>query len=187
MAFCEKCHNIFNVSDRIYVQHKGGINYSKLVEAILDEEIDAQQLKQINLDSLFSSKDFNDLDEDEQAHIEEQIDKILETSTKLKGSASMNRNAYYVCNVCGFNKPIEPNTTVYTKIIIDKNELIDMKTIKMLIHDPILPRTRAYDCINKKCLSHTSKSDEKEVTIYKDKISRVVYICNICQTSWFAH
>ena len=116
MAFCEKCHNIFNVSDRIYVQHKGGINYAKLIEGILDEEIDAQQLKQINLDHLFSSKEVKELDEDEWRHLEDQIDKILATSAKMKGGASMNRTAYYVCNVCGFNKPIEPNTTVYTKI-----------------------------------------------------------------------
>jgi hypothetical protein len=212
MDFCDKCHNLLNIADKLFQNKKGGVNYAKVIESIVDREITLEQLNLINLEGLYASKEYKNLDEEEQSNINEGIEEILSNKkkkNKIVGSASNSnnvQNAFSICNICGFNKLIEPGKIVYEKIIIDQidqqvdhsiqsiqsiqtssevTKTINKEHIKMLIHDPILPRTKVYKCVNDNCKSHKD-INIKEAAIFKNQYYHVTYICVVCKSFWAA-
>jgi RNase P subunit RPR2 len=134
--------------------------------------------KTINQNKIKSGGDdhSNHSDEDNDRGYDNHSDS--DNETKAKESL-----AYFVCNSCGYYRPIESETLLYTKQYEELND-DEFEDYHLLIYDNTLPRTYKYMCPNKKCDSH-KYPEKKEAVIYKNKNYRVLYVCTICEDFWF--
>ena len=55
---------------------------------------------------------------------------------------------------------------------------------KILSQDPILPRTKDYNCKNINCITHKSKDLKEAVFLRMPKSFNLTYICATCYYSW---
>ena len=87
-------------------------------------------------------------------------------------------NIYYVCIDCNYSEQLAPKTLIYSET---KNKQdTNTQDLSHMIHNPILPRTTEYVCINDKCRSHT----EGGIAVYLRKNNKIIYICEECKYQW---
>jgi hypothetical protein len=113
--------------------------------------------------------------------------KILAFYDKYKKEdINMYKKVYFICNRCGYQTIIQPQTILYSQDL-DRNSLIlTDDDYTLMTNDPTLPRTKDYVCINPKCITHDKKKyKEKEAILVRDsKTYRLTYVCCICHTNW---
>jgi hypothetical protein len=205
MAYCDKCRNLYNITDKITTavqpspSEGGSLDKHKikfLINNLLsDDDIELyDDIKNIDMNNFFENKRFTDLSDDDQHLIKKKIKKILsggqsainqnESNVESKSKTKKNiKTAYYICTICGHYKPIDSKTIVYTKMITE-SEVINKDDLKLLVNDYTLPRTKNYSCINTKCATNKNPQN-KEAIIYRDSQYRPLYICNTCQSVWY--
>lgn len=188
MFFCGKCRYLYNVTKDVKSKQIGGKINAALTN-IFNKYYNKEALEDIDLKKV-TGKDLTDDDRFENMTKKEQrkmisyvkaLDKTFfiekDTEDKLGGT-----NAFFICKYCGHSKPIKPGTLIYSKnyIATGNTEVNDYSGV---IDDPTLPRTRDYICKNNDCNSHKNNII-KEATLTKNANEQIVYICNICFTSW---
>ena len=118
---------------------------------------------------------------------------------KLVNKKDTTSNVIFQCNNCNYSENIEKSILIYKvevdhKIFSDNNVKKDINQIsskdqtvedyKLISMNPILPRTRDYNCKNLKCITHTKKV-KKEAVFYKNpETYDVHYICTVCYHPW---
>ena len=90
----------------------------------------------------------------------------------------------FICTNCGYSKPIEPGTNLYTRLSDDQVQLYSSNDYSNIVHNDTLPRTRNYTCPNKNCSTHKSPGTREAVFFRKSNTYKVVYICTVCETSF---
>jgi len=93
--------------------------------------------------------------------------------------------AYFKCNNCGYHEKIKPKTLIFSRINNDKIQDIVVEDYSYMIYDHTLPRTKEYQCSNSKCETHKKPALKEAVFFRASKSYQLIYICTVCQTTWF--
>ena len=188
MYFCPKCSYVFDIGKA------NQIDDEKEILADVDDVI--KEYKKSNISKFNIDVSINELKEyDKFKKLKSKEKKELEKLMDIKTSSS---NVTFQCNNCGYSENIDKSILIY-KVEVNhkssgggtKNDInqIDTKNstvddFKLIAMNPILPRTRDYNCKNLKCITHTNKV-KKEAVFYKDpETYNVNYVCTVCYHSW---
>ena len=187
MYFCPECSYVFDIGK------SNQINDDIEILSDVDDVIKEYQkgnLSKFNIDisknELEKFNKFKKLGSKEKKDLEKIVDSKITTS-----------NVMFQCNNCNYMENINKSILIYKvevnhKISSDitmKKDInqINSKTIddfKLISMNPILPRTRDYNCKNLKCITHTNKI-KKEAVFYKNpETYDVHYVCTVCYHPW---
>lgn len=177
----------FDESKHIH-QHIGGNkddNYEKLISKLLkNEKINDNEINNVFMDDLIKSSPYKKLKNKQREQIYNKIQDLLPTEKKklIKDEAGKQiiEKAYFICNNCGYRKPIEEGTLIFSKVSNDIAQSYSSSDVKDMKHSDILPRTSKYICPNSKCESHTN-SDKKEAVFFRmNNTFKIKHICQTC-------
>jgi hypothetical protein len=193
MYFCPKCNNSYDIA-RTTIDNqaggKGSINYSDLVDKILDDDIiSTEDVKDIKFNIFLKSSEYKKLSSKKKELIFNKIqDKLPDEKKILMQNKTDEFNesnlAFFVCNNCMYNKQIPHKTLIFSKTSENLTQRYNTYNTKNKIHSDILPLTRKYICPNKKCESHTN-FEKKEAVLFRLRNSFIVkYICKTCNEMW---
>jgi len=92
---------------------------------------------------------------------------------------------FYICKNCLYSEPIESGTLIFNKISLrTSNKYVNIDKLKNKSYMNVLPYTRNYECINKKCESYKDPSKREAVFYRLQNSTQVYYTCNVCQSYW---
>ena len=95
-----------------------------------------------------------------------------------------NNIVYYFCQKCGFSEKLKPQTLIFSNVTDNSLRNTMNDNYEHLKYDNTLPRTRNYNCHNKKCETHKNKNI-KEAIFYRQYNSYITsYVCTVCNTKW---
>tara|TARA_B110000879_G_scaffold208964_1_gene295620 strand:- start:397 stop:897 length:501 start_codon:yes stop_codon:yes gene_type:complete len=141
---------------------------------ILNENINAYRFN-FSVNKLKKSKRFIKLSNEDQKKLLDNFD----------NNKNIEINTMFSCTNCSNKEPI--TTTVKLFEIRRDKELtkkLEPYEIDFYSKNPILPRTRDYECENSNCITHLGKGD-KEAVFFRDKDSyQLKYVCTICSHIW---
>jgi hypothetical protein len=89
-----------------------------------------------------------------------------------------------ICSYCNFVKFIDSGQILLEDTFVTSNKDDPSFNTELRIQDKTLPRTREYECKNKKCPSH-KKPKLREAIIYRrGKSMSIYYMCCACKHYW---
>jgi polyhydroxyalkanoate synthesis regulator phasin len=197
MALCDKCHNLYDITRSVKQAQIGGNvqQVQKKINNIIDtfligDEITPELIKNIPVDLLLQQQKFSDLKKKDQQKLLKQIEEINGDTTSEDENttsdedevATKKHSCFFICNNCGYNKPMPDGTVIYTKNYGVSN-YDKLENYELLINDNTLPRTTIYDCPNKSCPSIKNKNLH-EAVITHNSLYQVIYVCCACKTYW---
>lgn len=176
MYFCPKCNYSFDVTKNLKNtdNRKKISDVKELFTMLENDDIDLSNYVANNftLSNVKKDKRYNKLNDE----IKQNINQIFESV-----ASDINFN----CNNCGYVDTIRKSIILYQINFEENNN--DLKTLQdnmLLCKNPILPRTKDYECKNINCITHKNK-ENKEAIFYKDPHQySVKYICCVCYNSW---
>jgi hypothetical protein len=155
----------------------------KLIEDVIDklskgEVVSDSMLIDVRMDQVIKHKSYQKLDKKLKAQIQS---KLSTYTDKIDDSIS----AYYSCKNCLYSKIIDPETLIISRINGNSsNNYINLDKLKNRIHSKILPVSRNYICVNKKCPTN-EKGETKEAVFFRISGSlQVWYTCKVCESYW---
>ena len=159
----------------------------ELLNKLIIEEEDESSSESENENESEDSESENESDSDESSSDESDIDDDYQdggnvSSDDEKNSSGKVNTSYYICNNCGFNKPIPIGEIIYNKNygISDYEKL---ENYSLSINDNTLPRTTIYNCPNKSCPS-IKDANLHEAIITHNSQYQAIYVCCACKTYW---
>jgi hypothetical protein len=179
MYFCPKCNYSFDIakSSNNNVEDTR-IEISKLPDAFkkLENNEDLSKYKAtFKQDNLIKNAKYKSFDDNKKSILNKLFDEVISSG------------AEFHCMNCNYSKEITETVLLYEYTTLEKND--NFKTLeenKLYCLNPILARTRDYNCKNADC--PTNKSDNeivKEAVFYKNRNAvNVNYICCVCYTGW---
>ena len=177
MYFCPKCNYSFDISK----SSKSENNENKEVVKKINDSI---KLFESNADLNNYKAEFKKEELEKNIKYKKLSDENKEKFNKLF-QESLVTNAEFSCNNCGFTKEITETILLYNLDLSDKLEKTrTLEENELISKNPILPRTRDYNCKNISCPTIKNKID-KEAVFFREKNSyKINYICTICNYSW---
>ena len=174
MYFCPNCNNVFDITKSQYDTKKtGGANISQSSKSNAADNRYQHSINKPNEEILI-----NDDQDKFTSEILRQKQISENNTTKSAG------NAYFICNNCGFSRPIDKQTLIFSKTSNDISQNYSTSDFKDMLYSDILPRTRRYYCPNTKCESH-NKPEKKEASFFRmNNTFKVKYICHACGNSF---
>ncbi len=162
----------------------GGGNISDTsINNILSGSDTDLNIKNFNINDLNKNSAFNKLSNNQKTLV---INRILEKIPKTKVKQSENivdKDSYFYCKSCGYSEKIPPKQFIFSRGA-EKNDDLYNHRFMNYVHDDTLPRTKKYNCINDKCVTHQNPS-LKMAVFYRQKDSyNIRYICTICNNYW---
>lgn len=141
-------------------------------------------LKNFNINDLNKNPTFNKLTNNQKTLI---INRILEKIPKSKQHKHTEnigeKESYFYCKSCGYNEKIPDKQFIFSRGNEKKDDFYNYRFVNY-VNDPIIPRSKNYNCINDKCPTHTNPS-LKLAIFYRQKDSyNVRYICTVCNYYW---
>lgn len=192
MFFCEKCRYLFNVTKDVKSKQVGGkINvtlteiFRKFTAKDPSDPITQEDISKIKANHLINDSRFESLNQKEQRRLRsiiKALDKTFFDEDSDDEEKVGSNVAYFICKSCKNYRPIEPQTLIYSK---SYNSAAGSESLDYTydVHDPTLPRTRAYICKNANCHTH-KKPETKEAILTKNTMDQIVYVCTVCKTDW---
>lgn len=176
-----------NINDLMGGDNNNDNMYDKILKkTINNENLDKKEIDKISLDDLVQSNLYKKLKLKQKQYVYDKIQEQLPLSKKkVFNEEGVKKNidkAYFICNNCGYKKPVKKNTLIFSKVASDvaKNyssiDVIDMK------NSDILPRTRKYICPNTSCESHVEPHKREAVFFRMNNTFSVKHICQACNT-----
>jgi hypothetical protein len=188
MFFCDKCRQLFNISNKIPKQVGG--KKVKNIKILFDkfkkgEEIVKHDLKHLELEDLLDNEKFEDMNKKDQKKLISIIKNIdNDFFQKDEETTGGDGKAYFVCKFCKNYDPIKPGTLLFSKkYSLTATAEEENINYSLIVHDASLPRTHNYICKNKKCETHKDSS-LNEAVLLKNMKDQVIYVCCVCETSW---
>lgn len=211
MYFCPNCNNVFDIT-KSSSQAGGGYisseeseltttsdsfnmvgsgpesDYDNIIKKVLhDEEIKSNDLDKISLDDLIKTTAYKKLNSKQREFVYNHIQDLMPLEKKkiIKediGSQSSEK-AYFICKNCGYMKPIEDGTLIFSRVSSDIAQSYTTNDYKDMAFSDIIPRTRKYLCTNEKCISHKDNLKREAVYFRLNNSFKVKYICLACGTS----
>lgn len=140
-------------------------------------------LKNFDINELNKNPTFNKLTNNQKTLV---INRILEKVPKqktLKNADNVNKELYFYCKSCGYNEKIPNKQFIFSRGNEKREELYNYNFLNY-IHDNTLPRTKNYNCINDKCLTHQNNSLKMAVFYRHRGTYNIKYICTVCNNYW---
>jgi hypothetical protein len=175
MYFCPQCNYSFDITKSSGEDTRKELSTPEdVIKRIRANKDLSNYFVKFDRSELTQNKKFKKLNKSQQDNIN-----VLYQSYSFDGIE-------FKCLNCNFSKPINYSIKLYELDVNDDN-VSTYKSIednKLIIANPILPRTKDYNCKNINCISHKDKS-KKESVFYKDKrTNNLIYVCCVCYTSW---
>lgn len=212
MYFCPNCNNVFDItksssqaggnissdeseilttsSDSFKMIGSGSdSDYENIIKKLVNrEEIVENDLIKISLDELIKSTSYKKLNSKQREFVYNHIQDLLPLEKKkiIKediGKQSSEK-AYFICKNCGYMRPIEESTLIFSRVSSDIAQSYTTSDFKDMAYSDILPRTRKYLCANDKCISHKDPIKREAVYFRLNNSFKVKYICLACGTSY---
>ena len=161
--------------------------YTDIITKLLHNgKISDEEIAEISLDNLVKSSTYKKLKHAEKEVVYNKLQDLvpLEKKKVLKEETVKQQvdKAYFICNNCGYMKPIPDGTLIFSKVSTDIAQSYSSSDFKDMIYSDILPRTRKYICPNTKCESH-SNPQKKEASFFRmNNNFKVKYVCQACGT-----
>ena len=193
MYFCPNCNNIFDITRNPQEEKEktkvggGSKDYTVIIDKILkDEEITPANVINLNLNTLIKEVSYKKLKIKEKELVYNKIQELLPTEKKLINDLSDSKNdkAYFICKNCGFLKPIDEGTLIFSRVssnISQTYTATDDASLDAMTNSKILPRTRKYICDNSDCISHTDPTKKEACFFRMNNSYQVKYICLACK------
>lgn len=174
MYFCPQCSYSFDVKKAMSSNSdKEEVSSLSILLKKLKNKDDISNIKlTINKNTLLSDDKFKKLKENTR-------NKVLSLYD------SSNNKVIFNCLNCNFKSNIDKTIKLYhLDLQVENQNVLSVEDCKILSKDPILPRTKDYNCKNINCISHKNKAN-KEAIFFKDKSTyKLNYVCTICYTNW---
>jgi hypothetical protein len=192
MSFCKICNNLYNIGkalDNSTLQKGGKLSEDVIIQNILDGHIiDPNILHDFKLDKLAKNSIYNKLSQVDKEYVYNLIAHTQEHQVEEKGKDVKeileNNIVYYFCQKCGYSEKLKPQTLIFSNVTDNSLRNIINDNYEYLKYDNTLPRTRNYNCHNKKCETHKNKNI-KEAIFYRQYNSYITsYVCTVCNTKW---
>lgn len=207
MFFCPNCNHTYDITKHSVQSQKGGKSVdSDTVEtvdteemtgganwvdelvnkAINHEEIDPASMSNLDLNLLPKNPSYKKLNKKSKEYVYNKLLELLPNDKKLKGQDNKGTDgqtnvAFFKCNNCGDQKPVADGQLIFSRSYVrDDNETGDINID--LVNDPVLLRTRRYECRNKSCPSHKDLSKREAVMGRIGDSYKMFYICVACET-----
>ncbi len=187
MYFCPNCSNIFDITKNPHKdkQSGGAKDYLDIINKIISgEEVTDVETKGMILDDLVKEPHYKKLSADQKELVYNKIQQMLPVNKKEveeKAGTPSSDKAYFICKNCGFLKPIEENTLIFSRVSNDISQSYTTADTSEMANSDILPRTRKYICSNKKCISHTDPSKREAVFFRVNNSYNIKYVCLACK------
>ncbi|ARF09494.1 DNA-dependent RNA polymerase subunit Rpb9 [Indivirus ILV1] len=187
MYFCPNCNNIFDITKNPHgdKQSGGSKNYLTVINNIInDEEVTESDTKDITLTELINEPHYKKLSSDKKELVYNKLQQLLPVDKKEveanAGTLSQDK-AYFICKNCGFLKPIEENTLIFSRVSNDISQSYTSSDVSDMANSDILPRTRKYICSNKKCVSNSDPSKKEAIFFRVNNSYNIRYVCLACK------
>jgi hypothetical protein len=176
MYFCPLCNYLFDITkSSISTQKDTRKEVDKIVDLfkLIEENKDLTKYKAVfDKNELLKNKKYQKMTDVEKLNIKQIFDDILDYG------------AIFKCNRCGNIENIVDTTLLFQISLNNNKQIKTIKENKLLCNNPILPRTKDYNCKNINCETHNNENI-KEAVFYKDKNSyKINYICCVCNFGW---
>ena len=167
-----KKNNLTQITDDIIEKILNGV--------ILDIEVDEQDIVDINKLAFF-----NKLTPNQKTLVINRLYEKIPKTQKIPKEISTNfKFSYFYCKNCGYNEKIPNNMLIFNRSNEkSSNENLNNKFINYKF-DPILPKTKKYNCINKDCVTHTDPVKKKAIFYRNNNSYTTKYICLVCDSFW---
>ena len=192
MYFCPNCNNVFDITKNPHEKNDdqigGAKNYQSLINKIINkEDVNKSDLQNVSLDELSKDISYKKLNSEQKKLVYNKIQQLLPVDKKLvkdlAGDVSPDK-AYFICRNCGFLKPLNDNTLIFSRVSSDISQSYTSSDPIDMANSDILPRTRKYICPNNNCISQVD-STKREACFFRINNSyKIKYICLACRT-WF--
>ena len=212
MFYCPNCNNSFDISKSASSSHgtssstyadtsvetesadqsikdlsvqEGGDITSLLNNILTNKSLTTEQIKNLSLKKTKDSSEYKKLsskDKEKVYNILSDLTPESQKTIKTKSNVDSQNLAFFVCTNCGFSKKIEERTKIFSRISSEVSKNYTTNEYKGMIDSDILPRTRKYDCPNKKCETHNDPTKKEAVFQRRNNSYKLVYICTVCET-----
>ncbi|QKF94076.1 DNA-directed RNA polymerase subunit 9 [Fadolivirus algeromassiliense] len=188
----ETSSDMTSSSSDLINEMKGGAKsdiYDDIIERILHhKKIDQNEITKISIDDLTKSNAYKKLKHHDREYIYNKFQDLLPLDKKKisKDDALKQtiEKAYFICNNCGYLKPIDEGTLIFSKVSSDISQSYSSSDTKDMIYSDIIPRTRKYVCPNSKCESHIN-FEKREASFFRmNNTFKVKYVCQACGTDF---
>jgi hypothetical protein len=175
MYFCPKCNFVFDISKTTSIDDTKEYidNIDNVFELLKkNKNLKNYKLENISIDDIKKNKKYKKLDENDKNNIEKLID------------TNISQVSFY-CKNCGFIDNINETILLYQiDLNSQKTKINSIEDNKLISLNPMLPRTKDYNCKNINCITHKDTTN-KEAVFYKENNSfNVNYVCTVCFSSW---
>ena len=183
--FCKNCKTLLKIIDNTENNiQTGGNKYLDIINNILSDTIDNSILNNLsNIKDIFKSSQYQSLKLEQQEIVFNKIQELLpkedkQLFVKKQVKESSSKKYYLFCNDCMYSDELMPNTLIFSEKKDKKHS--NIMDFSNRIHDPILPRTSDYVCINERCDTHQKGG----LAVYLRYNEKIVYICETCKYQW---
>ena len=175
MYFCPKCNYSFDITKASLTSdnRKKLHNVTNVLKRLNAKKKLSNYVATFDKKELTTNKNYKKLSNKEKKRLE-----VLFESPSFDG-------VVFKCLNCNYIKKIKETIRLYQLNLIDDDVMYkSIADNKLIIMNPILPRTKDYTCKNINCITHKDKQN-KEAVYYKDKNSYdLTYVCTVCFNSW---
>ncbi|AYV76934.1 MAG: DNA-dependent RNA polymerase subunit Rpb9 [Barrevirus sp.] len=190
MYFCPNCNNIFDITKNPKEKQVGGQrnktnDYAELIGKILEKEnLTKEDIESLSVDDLIKDPTYKGLSNEEKVFVynmaSDLVPKNVEEIEEKAGTPTSDK-AYFICKNCGYLKPINEQTLIFSRVSSELAQSYVSSDIVELAHSDILPKTRKYICSNSKCVSHTDKEKREACFFRLNNSYKIKYICLACK------
>lgn len=184
--YCPQCSNLFDITQALPTQSGGGA-FEDLIDKILRKEtITHKDVASVPLGKFFRHIAYKKLNYDDRNYVYNIIQDALpedkKKMTKRKVSQDTDKDiAYHRCSTCRYTKRIKPGMLIYSKESSNTLTNYQIDELSDMLWDDTAPRTRNYQCPNKKCKSHTHPEKREAVFFRMGESPSVTYVCALCR------
>jgi len=182
MYFCNNCNNVFDITKSS--TQSGGDIYGNLINKILDNlTIDKKEIEGLSLNELINNSNYKKLKNKHKEYVYNKFQDLIFIRKKQENDGNNKyEKVYFICNNCGFKKPIDEDTLIFSKVSSNISQNYSTTDFKDMINCDILPRTRKYICPNSKCESYIDIKKREASFFRMNNTFQVKYICHACGT-----
>ena len=147
---------------------------------ILDIEVDEKDISDINKIAYF-----NKLTSNQKTLLINRLYEKIPKIQKIPKEISTNiKLSYFYCKNCGYNEKIPNKMLIFNRS--NEKSSIDSFNTNFLNYkyDPLLPRTKKYNCINVNCNTHKHPEKKKALFFRLANTYIIKYICLECDSFW---
>jgi len=156
-----------------------------IIDKILtNKELNQDELAEITLDDIIKTTSYKILKSKNKEYVFNKLQDLLPKEEKrlLKEESVKKKidKAYFICNNCGFTKPIDEGTLIFSRVSSDISQNYSGSDLNDMKYSSIIPRTRKYICPNLECESHTDPRKREAVLFRMNNTLKIKYICLSC-------